>query len=222
MCVIAAVFATSTHADASTKSQDTATAKAGVLRLNDFEAGWRKVPHESNTAETDEAMATLPSCKTWLAVRKRTRKLPHVWSSDFGEGRRRGEQRGLRVPTEQQASEILRTFGSGRTLTCVRSYTRKSVEARASVNPQIDGVTTTIGEESVEPIGDDVVAYTVEFKVTTESGFSDELFLEAQAVRVGRALDVFSFESDIDDYPLSSIAPGVMDTSVERIGAASG
>ena len=83
-------------------------------------------------------------------------------------------------------------------------------------------MTTTVGEESVEPIGDDVVAYAIEVTATTKSGFSDEVFFEGQSVRIGRALDVFSFQSDIDDYPLSSIAPGVMDASVERIGAASG
>ena len=122
VCLMAAVFATSRQADASTKSQDTATAKAGVLRLNDFDAGWRKVPHESNTAEIDEAMAAVPSCKTWLAVRKRTRGSRNARSSDFVKGDDEESNEVFVFRTEQQATETLQTFGSGRTLTCFRVH----------------------------------------------------------------------------------------------------
>lgn len=216
LCVIAS---SATAVSGATTSTDQKTAAAGKLVLQDVPTGWRETPDTSDEAKTDAAMAEVPACKKWLAARKSVRTLPNAQSAKFTSGDDVASNQVYVFPSVVKARQTMKLYRSAQTRACLQTSLENFMEASAAANSQVSDVAVTVGPENVEPIGDEVSAYATGISATYKSGLSESVYVESEAVRIGRVVSVFAFQSNVDDYPLSNIAPDAMSRSLDRIPA---
>jgi len=222
--VVSLVAFVAASSGAASTTNDRAIAKSGLLRLGDFEAGWRATPAEPDDNATDKAMASIPECNRWRAMRAKARKFPHAGSPEFSKGEATARNEVFVFPTEAGARKAALEYASSRTQQCIElimhNAVRESLQGDLEAAEQIKDIAVEVGRESVDPIGDEVVAYSFELIVTPKTGFTQRAYFETQAVRAGRVVSSFEFADDIGDFPLSDIAPGAMDASIARVETA--
>jgi hypothetical protein len=224
LAVLACSFAMAAPGQASATTVDDRIAKAGVLRLSDFDPGWRQTANEDNQAQIVEAASSTSGCKSYLAMRTESRSLPHRPSAKFTKGGDAVANQVFVYPTEARAQRAIDRFGSEAVATCLRSIypkilAKQLADTSPSVASQLAGIDVELGRQSVTPRADDTVSYSLAVTVRLKNGLQDHAYVESLTVRDGRVIVEFSIGSDAEPFPLADRVTEEVDAALARLQA---
>jgi hypothetical protein len=215
------VVATAAEAAPST-DQARAIARTGMLVISDFPTGWTQSPRAKTAdAGLDAAAVKIPSCRAFRRFITATRKQPRVQSPDFDDQQSNVSNSVSAFPSTAQATAAMHTFADRRQPTCLEQlYTkiyRAELTKKKDVAGEIASVRTSIQPVSGLHIGDEVLAYQGAVAVALKDGTTQSIGLGVVSVRVGSAVDGYSWTSDTDIS--AALQPAIV-TSVARLQAA--
>ena len=188
---------------------DQAAAEAALLVLTDFPAGWSEVPQAELTKDEEVAQRRSAACFG----------IDDSSVADFGGAvAETGDfasptdeivsQRVGLAPSVIEAEERMAGLSGSEVPACYEDVVQDLVEERIENPPSPadafpDG--TTIGDVTVaglnmSPVGDEMIAYRVTLPLNI-SGSAVELFTDLVAVRSGRGLASFEFQSELAPFP---------------------
>lgn len=171
--------------DPDTSGADQAIADAAVLKLSDFEPGWRAdPPDEDDGPEMTDVCDGFDMDESAKADSKK-----------FVRDDAEIENTVAVFTSEAEAEEFIATYGSDETADCVRDFMNEQVRKSMLADPDapdLDDVTVNLGQASVGDYGDEAAAYQMEISVEA-SGFAIDFYIDAILVRSGRALALFTF-----------------------------
>ncbi len=175
--------------------EDQAIADAAVLTIDDFEPGWREEEPRPESGLGDGIEVCAPSEEAFDAARE---NLTGVGETAFaGPGNDRVESSVDVFATEAEAEAAFDTLASDTYTECLDQAMAKAMREAYSEDPtmseRIDDIQISIGRASTEDVGDEVIAYQLEFAV--EGGFGRSIVLDLVVVRVGRAVGAIITES---------------------------
>jgi hypothetical protein len=206
-------------ASTSSTSSDRAIARAGVLVLTDFPSGWKQAKRsDTSDAELDAKAAKIASCKPFMAFSKANRGHPHTSSPDFSHDQSTVTNAVSVYASGEQATAAMADFSDPGLPTCLdRLFTtvfRGELAKKKSVAKQITGITTDIKPVEGVRIGDEAVVYQGTVTVTLKTGAPQTIGLGVMSVRTGRAIDGYSWTSDVGIE--SALQPAIV-ASVDRL-----
>jgi hypothetical protein len=213
----------STAALAAPSANDGAIARAGVLTLEDFPAGWAPTPSlPSNTSLDQRLVGTIPVCKPFRPLiglaktRARARSL-----SDFTDGGLTVSNAVSVFPDEAHAEVSFNAVKTASLSQCFERLLSQVIRSQARQHEVSLPNLSVIVEPAKPPLqaGDDQGALAATITATANgkeaTGYNENVF-----IRVGRAIDSFTYEND--NAPISDYLPTVIDGSVARLQAALG
>jgi hypothetical protein len=210
-------------ASAAPSPRDKGIAQVGVLTLQDVPAGWApKASSPSDTALVAKLFSTIPVCKTFKPLFVNAKTASRAQSaSDFTDGTLTVSNSVSVYPDVVHAAKPF-TAAKGSTFSrcfqrllqtalpveLAKSGNASSIQKLAvAVAPASPGVT----------VGDGQAAFAATVTVTA-SGIQVSIYFEDIVVRVGRALDTFSYQQE--GSPISDSVPSAINVSVSRLQAA--
>jgi len=213
-----ALAAGAASAAASTTS-DQELARAGVLRLSDFPAGWK----ESRRGSTDDAAidaqaAKIPSCRRFAAFIKANRQNPRATSPSFDHANSNVTNAVSVFPSTEKAIATMATFGDARVPKCFEqlftAVFRAQLTKTKSLAKQLVSVKTHIGLLHGVHIGDQAIVYQGAVNVALKDGTTQTVGLGVISVRVAATLAGYSYTSDVDIS--TALQPAIV-ASVARV-----
>ncbi len=217
--LVAMLVAAVTAAPASATSAEQQIAKAGVLRLTDFPAGWKQSARKpSSDAEVNAAAAKISSCKAFASFTKANQQNPRAKSPDFDLGHADVTNTVSVFPSEAKAVAAMKTFASSGLPTCLDKLFSAVFKAQLAKDPsvakQLASVKVDIAPLDGVDIGDEALAYSGPVVVTLKDGTVQTVGLGIVTVRVGDAVSGFAYSSDVDVS--AALQPAIV-TSVKRL-----
>ena len=199
------VFAVAPAASAS-KADDVQIARQGLLETSDFPTGWSgtraSVPSDATVIK---ALAKIPACKDYLAVRKLSASASKARSLEYGDGSTTTASNVVNAfATSAKASAALKVFAKSTVATCLEQYTQKGIGTQGIVK---------VSPADVTGLGANTVGYTAD--VADSSGTVQEQLLTF-AVPVGRFISVYTVEVKSNDAPISTVEDAV-NASITRL-----
>ena len=167
------------------------------LKLSDFPSGWRE------QAATDlpglgDLGNDVPECEEYAALRTGSEATAAVESPDF---RTESESVTATVQVFATAEEAEAQL-EVEVVACAQAGVPVVLERRVEADPDLEDLSLgeiTGGPLSISPQGDQIVAY--QFVIPLESeGFELDQFTDFVLVRVGRALALFTFDSQFSAF----------------------
>jgi hypothetical protein len=221
LVVVPVTFAAGADPAPST-DQAKAIARSGVLVLSDFPSGWTQSPRPaSSDAALDSAAAKLSTCRAFRSFIASTRKRPRVQSPEFDDQQSNVTNSVSTFRSPAHATAAMRTFADPTLPTCLEQlYTkifRAELTKKKDVARQIASVRTTVQPVTGLHLGDEVVAYQGAVEIALKDGTTQSIGLGVVSVRVGSAVDGYSWTSDTDIS--AALQPAIV-TSVARLQAA--
>jgi hypothetical protein len=210
-------------AGASTAS-DQELARAGVLRLSDFPAGWK----ESRRGSTDDAAidaqaAKISSCQRFAAFIKANKQNPRATSLSFDQANSNVTNAVSVFPSTEKAHAAMATFADARVPKCFEqlftAVFRAQLTKTKSLAKQLASVKTHIGLLNGVHIGDQAIVYQGAVNVALKDGTTQTVGLGVISVRVGATLAGYSYTSDVDVS--TALQPAIV-ASVVRVQNAHG
>jgi hypothetical protein len=220
--VVLSVAGPSTGAGATSTAGDRRIARAGVLRLDDFPAGWKQSPRVSTTdKERDAAAAKIASCRPFLAFSTATRRNPRAQSPNFDLQQSNVINTVSVFPSTAAATAAMRKFARPGVPACLDRLYRSVFEIRLAKEPKVANklVSVKVAMKRLAgiEIGDEVVAYDGRAAVGLKDGTVQTIGLGAVTVRVGNALASYLYSADADIS--TALQPAIV-ASVSRLLAA--
>jgi hypothetical protein len=221
MVIVAPVVAPAADAAPAT-DQAKAIARTGVLVISDFPTGWTQSPRAaSSDAGLDAAATKISSCRAFRTFIAATRKQPRVQSPDFDDQQSNVSNSVSMFPSTARATAAMDSFANSRLPPCLeRLFTtifRAELTKKKDVAGQIASVRASIQPVSGLHIGDEVVAYQGAVAIALKDGTTQSIGVGVMSVRVGSAIDGYSWTSDTDIS--AALQPAIV-TSVARLHAA--
>ena len=204
---------------ATARTTDHEVARAGVLLLSDFPAGWtERTRGQTTQTDLDTAAASVRACKPFVAFSKANEKYPRARSHDFEEGNSDVTSAVSVYPSAVKASGSLQLFADRRVPTCFdRLFTtvfRAQLAKQRKVANQVTSIRTDVQPVTGVRIGDEAVVYQGRVDVALKGGTSETIGLGFVAVRVDDALARYSYTADTDIS--SALQPAIV-ASVSRL-----
>jgi hypothetical protein len=189
-------------ASAASTSSDRAVARAGLLALTDFPSGWHQGKRgDTSNAELDAKAAKIASCKPFMAFSKANRGNPHASSPDFSHDQSSVTNAVSVYPSIPAATAAMTDFSDPGLPVCLdQLFTRVfrgELAKTKSVARQITGITTDIKPIAGVRIGDEALVYQGPVTITLKSGAPESMGIGVMSVRTGRAIDGYSWTSDV-------------------------
>ena len=199
------VFVLAPAASAS-KADDLKTARQGLLQTSDFPTGWTGTRASSpSDATVIKALAKIPACKDYVAVRKLSASASKVRSLEFSDGSTTTASNAVSVfAATAKASAALKLFAKSTVATCLEQFTQKSIGTQGIVK---------VTPADVTGLGANTVGYTAD--VADSSGTIQEE-LVTFAVPVGRFISVYTVDLKSKDAPISTVQDAV-NSSITRL-----
>jgi hypothetical protein len=216
---IALALVVLTAAPAAATSSDQQLAKAGVLQLSDFPAGWKQGARGPDSdAQVDAQAAKLASCRPFRTFTAENRKHPRAKSADFDLGQASVDNTVSVFPSTAKAVAAMTTFRDAKLPTCLQQLFNavftKQLRKDKTVAKQLKSITTDVGLAKDVSIGDDAVVYQGTVDVALKNGTTQTVGLGFLTVRVGTALSGYSYTSDTDIS--AALQPAIV-SSVTRL-----
>jgi hypothetical protein len=220
MAVGAALSVLAGGAGAASKAGDTKIAKAGVFVLNDFPAGFKaKARDTSSDKATAKIAKTIPECGPYRALQKLTDAQPQAKSQEFEDSSRQISNEVDVFASAPAATKALALFADPKGEACFDKLFSKVVTAQlAKSKTKITSVDVSITRQNVDAGGDESVVYEGSATVTLPNGSQQQFGIGNAAVRVGRAIDDFSYFTS--SASLTDILQPLIDASLGRLDAA--
>jgi hypothetical protein len=217
------VATAATGALGASRAADVAIAEAGLLTAADFPAGWTASPPEDDDDEEMETAARrISSCKRYLALRASGRKQPRAESPDFELDQSRVDNSVAVFGSSSAANSAMKLFEHPSVVRCVNTLFDEVLNTRISDDPDtrdvITGVEVDIRPAELGDLGDRSHAYEGTVVLRAVDGSDATAGLGVAAVRVGRAVALYSYF--VDDPEVTQLLPVVVDSSLARLDAA--
>lgn len=202
---------------AASTDEDQALAEAAVLKLSDFEPGWRADEPEP---EDEDAPDIEDVCEGF----DDSAETGNADSKTFVREDAEIDNTVTVHETEADAEALFEVFKSEETAACLRGYMDDLVREGLAEDPeaaeQIDDLETRLGAVSVDDYGDGATAYQVQVTVST-SGMEFDFYVDAILVRVDRALSMFMFADVFTplEEPRDAVITAVVDRLTEQFAA---
>jgi hypothetical protein len=199
-------------------------ARAGVLTIGDFSAGWgSQVESSSGTPSLSKVYSTLPICKPFLALLATRSTAVRASSADFING---GLDVSNRVAVYSDRATASRPFAAAKTVQfsgCIQQAYERGIRLELIKSGQASAAPGLA--VSVEPANPGIAAGDDQFAVgatvgVTLGGVQQHFGFEMIAIRVGRVGDTFSYADETG--PITDVEPNAVHASVSRIRAALG
>lgn len=184
-------------------STDRQLAKAGVLQLSDFPAGWKQRTRGSDSdKKVDAQAAEIARCKAFTKFATANEKNPRATSPNFERGQSNVTNAVSVYPSAAAAEAAIGRFREARIPRCLEQlYTavyRARLQEDKRVARRLKSVGTRLGRESGIRLGDDAVVYQGTLDIGLKDGTVQTIGLGFVTVRVGAALADYSYASDTD------------------------
>jgi hypothetical protein len=204
---------------AAAATTDKQLARAGVLVLSDFPAGWTTSARaKTPDAELDAAATKIATCKPFIAFGKANKMNPRAKSPNFDQSQSNVTNTVSVYPSDTKAESAIRTFSDQRMPDCLQKLFNTVYEQQLRKDPktkaQVTSATTSIGAVPDVRIGDEAVAYQGTVDVGLKDGTTQTIGIGFAATRVGKAVAGFSWTSDTDIS--ATLQPAIV-TSVKRL-----
>jgi hypothetical protein len=220
-CILAG--SVSVAALAAPSANDQAIARAGVLTLEDFPPGWAPTPSlPSNRSLEQRLIRTIPACKPLRPLiglaNTNARAQPH---SDFTDGALTISNAVSVFPDVTRAETSFTAAKTTSLSQCLERAFGQLIHSAATQHGVSLRNVSVIVEPANPPIhsGDDQGAVSATITATANgtpgTGYNEYVF-----IRVGRAIDSFTYQTD--NAPTSDYMLTVVDASVARLQAALG
>jgi hypothetical protein len=211
-------------ASAAGDSKDVQLAKTGVLVPTDFPAGWTS---EKATGLSDAAIIKLASpissCSKYVALKKLTHATPKANSPEFSDQSRQISNEVDVFSSPAKAGAAVTLYGSKSVATCLERVFTKVFTQQLAKEPNTKGkvksVMVTLEAQSIAALGEQNVVYEGNVQVSLKDGTTEQIGLGNAAVRVGRVVDDFTYQTT--DAPLTDVLGTLVDASLARVQAAS-
>jgi hypothetical protein len=191
-----------------TKPRDSAIAKAALLTLADFPAGWTQSKHK------DAKPSGLASCKATEGVVAKNKKY-RAESPDFQQGDTSIAQNTVLVfPKASQATAYLKPYQLAAAGKCLQQGTQKALRKISGVTVQVQQLDLSSALQGGNI--DDAVGYEL-LATIPQQGTPLQLVLVAIAVRVGRGVAGFTTQNSA--APLTE-TDSLINASLGRLKAA--
>ncbi len=198
------LFATAPVAGAS-KADDVKAARAGTLVAVDFPSDWTGTRSQAISDEQAIKVASkIPGCSQYVKLRKITAVLPEARSLEYSDGVATTASNVVTAfSSHAKAAAALKLFSGSTIASCLEKFTVKGAGG---------GIEVSVAQSDVSNLGDAAIAYTAE--VSAPDG-SKAKFINI-AVKVGRFVDVYSFQNS-DDNPPNDILEAATASSLTRL-----
>ena len=172
--------------DADTAAEsDEAIAEAAVLKLSDFEPGWRVDDEDEDENEDDEEL-DCPGLDKF-----EDDDAPSAESEDFTQDQSFVSNVVMIGEDEEEAKELLGLVSQDEIIECLRDELQTMFEEEPDFGEDFDDVSSEVGELSVGDFGDDAAG--LQFVFSLEGDISLEFYMDLIFVRRGRAVSMFVF-----------------------------
>jgi hypothetical protein len=212
------VTVVATSAAAATRSSDSSIARAGVVVQTDFPAGFTAQGTSSSAADLIKSAKGVDGCAPYVSILKTSMPLPQGKSLWFGDGSRSVGNDVVVYASDRAAGAALALYARPSVVGCIESLAEKQVRQNPRLNASLDDVTARLDRQDIAGLGDDSVVYEGDVVVTKTDGSTTQIGVGTAAVRVGRAVDVVSYNTTGGD--LTEILTPVIDASVTRLRTA--
>jgi hypothetical protein len=196
-----ALVATAAGAAGASTASDQELARAGVLRLSDFPAGWKQSSRGSTDDATIDAQAAkISSCKPFAAFSKTNKRNPRAKSPNFDESQSNVTNTVSVYPSTAKAVAAMATLADTRLPTCFEQLFTAVFKAQLAktIPKQLKSVKTDIRLVDGVSIGDQAIAYEGAVDVGLKDGTTETIGLGLVSVRLGSTLAGYSYTSDVD------------------------
>jgi len=216
----------SAGASAAASNHDKAIAQAAVLTLPDFPSGWTAKPQsggDSNGGVEAKLVSSIPKCRPFVPLLANAKTgVRAVTTSDFTDGVTTVNNDVRVYPTVPNALKAFAALQSPALTGCFQRLLQAALKAQLvsqgqAKNVRIAGVSVEPANPNLNAGGDGQGGFAATITVAA-SGQQENLYVESLTVRVGRALDTFSYQNVTG--PVSDLAPGAAAASVSRLQAA--
>jgi len=198
---------------------DEELARAGVLVVSDFPAGWTASARATTSdAVLDAAAAKVASCRPFVAFSRANKKNPRAKSPNI-ELQHSNVTNAVSVyPSAARAAAAMRTFADPRLPDCLerlfRAVFARQLKSNEQVADQVESITTSIAPVPDVRVGDEAVGYQGTVDVGLRDGTTQTIGLGVVSARVGSAVTGFSWTADSDIAP--ALQPAIV-KSVSRL-----
>jgi hypothetical protein len=200
---------------ATSRSSDTAIARAGVFVSSDLPAGFTVSKDRQETHADNIRLAKgVRGCGPYVTLQKKLAPLPQAKSPRFVDGSRSVGNEVDVFPGERAASSALAQYAKSSIVGCLENL----FEKQARDDPKLDEVTVDLDRQDIVGLGDESVVYEGNIVLKGKDGSSAQVGIGSAAVRVGRAVDVVTYSTDGEALP--EILGPALDASVARVRAA--
>jgi hypothetical protein len=218
---VAGIGASAAPSGAATRAVDVDIAKAALLVVADFPAGFSsEASDDASHAENIRLAKGVPGCAPYIRLEKAVSATPHASSSDFRDDSRTVSNEVDVFKSEQAARNALVLYAKPSILGCLKKLFEKKLRQDPGLAGKIKSVAVTLERQDIAGLGDDSVVYEGKITLTGTNGSSDQIGIGNAAVRVGRAADVVSYSTTSGD--LAEILTPAIDASVARLRTALG
>jgi hypothetical protein len=182
--------ATANAATSGGTASDKELATTGVLVASDLPA-YTQTPRDTTSDDATTALAKkLPACKKLAAFMTAVKKNPEAKSDDFDQGQTTIDNTVTVFPTAAQAKAAMDGYAAAGLPACFAKLVAKLVQqmggqAQASIK-KVNDVTA----------GDQAIAYEGPVAVKASDGSTANLAFGNLAIRIGRAIAVYSYNHD--------------------------
>jgi hypothetical protein len=210
-------------AGAASRDADEQIAASGLLTAADFPDGWTASPDEtSDDGEIEAAARKIPSCKRYLTLRATGKKQPRGESPDFELGQSRIDNSVAVFRSAAAANAAMKLFEHPSVVQCINRLFDEVLGAQIAADPDTRDVITDIDVDisaaDLGDLGDRAHAYEGTVVLGATDGSEETAGLGIAAVRVGRAVSIYSYF--VDDPEVVQLLPVVVDSSIGRLAAA--
>jgi hypothetical protein len=202
---------------AASKASDTKIAKPGVFVIADFPSGFKAKARDTSSDKANAKLAkSIPECAPYRALQKLSDAQPQAKSQDFEDDSRQISNEVDVFASASSAAKGMALFADPDGETCFNKLFKKVLTAQlAKSKTKFSSLDVTISRQDVDPGGDQSVVYEGNATVTLADGSDVQFGLGNAAVRVGRAVDAFTYFTS--SAPLTDILQPLIDASLGRL-----
>jgi hypothetical protein len=206
LATLGTAIAAAPAAPAASQPSDAQIAKAGLLRLSDFPAGWKQSAHK------DSKPTGIASCKPTEAATKRNKKYG-AQAPDFSDSGTSFAHNTVYVfPKPAQAQGYLKAYQADSAPICLQKSVEKAFAKEKGTEVQVQPL--DLSSQLQAGTVDDAVGYELLARVPQSGANPVDVYLVAVAVRTGRGVAGYTFQAQ--GQPPTEI-DSVIDASLTRL-----
>jgi hypothetical protein len=222
--LVGVVVTTLATVASATSSSDQTIARAGLLAVSDFPAGWQQHTRDSSgEKQVAKAAAKISECSKFATFEKAAKKTPNAKSPDFTLGQATVDNSTSVFPSVAKAMAAVKQFADASVRTCLQKLFlvvyEQDLSKDAAAAKTVSGVKVAIKRLSGVNFGDQTVSYEGRVDITLKDHTKQSLAVGFLAVRTGRAVSGFSYSYNLGTALTSVLEPAVR-TSLARMAGA--